>query len=151
MVQDKDCWKSILCDTSDLQSNCWTETSDTCKDGKLLQAKLSSKIDLAKETEWHHWETDDNEVLRKHTKSTCYGELLELVMDTLPEAQEHTRVKRIQSDAFEKLKETNRILEIDFAITYSCEYQDEIPSALWSRANVTLFTAAVFYKETTKT
>ena len=49
------------------------------------------------------------------------------------------------------LKETNRILQIDLAMAYSCEYQDEIQSALWSRASVTLFTAAVFYKGTTKT
>ena len=38
-----------------------------------------------------------------------------------------------------------------FAMSYSCEYQAEIQSALWSRASVTLFTAAVFYKDTTKT
>jgi hypothetical protein len=36
-------------------------------------------------------------------------------------------------------------------MAYSCEYQDVIQSALWSCASVTLFTAAVFYKETTKT
>ena len=150
-VQEGDCWNSIPCDASDLQSNCWTGACETCKEGKVLEAKLSSKIDLAQETKWYQWENDTNEVLRKQTKRGCYGELLELVLQSLPEAQEHTRVKRIQSDAFEMLKETNRILQIDFAMAYSCEYQDEIQSALWSRASVTLFTAAVFYKRTTKT
>lgn len=52
-------------------------------------------------------------------------ELLDLVLQSLPEAQEHTRVKRIQSNAFESLKEANRILQIDIATAYSCEYQDE--------------------------
>lgn len=151
MVHDKDCWQSIICNTSNLQSNCWTGTCETCKGGTLLEAKLSGEIDMAKATEWLHWETDENQVLKKLTKSGCYGELLDLALQSLPQAQEHTRVKRIQSNAFESLKEANRILQIDFAMAYSCEYQDEIQSALWSRASVTLFTAAVFYQETTKT
>ena len=106
---------------------------------------------MSKEIQWYQWVEDENQVLKKRTKSSCCGELVDLVLQSLPEAQEHTRVKRIQSDAFESLKEANRILQIDFAMAYSCEYQDEIQSALWSRASVTLFTAAVFYKETTKT
>ena len=36
-------------------------------------------------------------------------------------------------------------------MAYSCEYQEEVQSALSSRASLTLFRAAVFYKETTKT
>ena len=149
----QDCWKSILCsDTSDLQSDCWMGKCDACKDGKLLANRLSSQDDMmAKEIEWLEGENNENDVLKKHTKTGCYAELLELTIETLPEAQEHTRIKRIQSDAFEMLKETNRILQIDFAMAYSCEYQDEVQSALWSRASVTLFTAAVFYKGTTKT
>ena len=126
MVHDKDCWQSIICNTSDFQSNFWTGTCETCKGGKLLEAKLSGVIDMAKATEWHHWENDENQVLKKLTKSGCYGELLDLVLQSLPEAQEHTRVKRIQSNAFESLKEANRILQIDFAMAYSCEYQDEM-------------------------
>ncbi|XP_048583778.1 uncharacterized protein LOC125563079 [Nematostella vectensis] len=146
-----DVWETILCNSSDLQSNCWMGICETCKDGKLLEAKFSTELDMSKKTEWFQWETDANDMLRKQAKRGCYGELVELVIQTLPEAQEHTRVKRIQSDAFEMLKESNWILQIDFAMAYSCEYQDEVQSALWSRASVTLFTAAVFYKETTKT
>ena len=90
-------------DSKLVQSNCWTGDCETCKEGKVLEARLSSKIDLAQETEWYQWENDANEVLRKQTKRGSYGELLELVLESLPEAQEHTRVKRIQSDAFEIL------------------------------------------------
>ena len=71
LVQEGDCWNSILCDASDLQSNCWTGACETCKEGKVLEAKLSSKIDLAQETEWYQWENDTNEVLRKQTKRGC--------------------------------------------------------------------------------
>ena len=31
-------------------------------------------------------------------------------------------------------------------MSYSCEYQDEVQSALWSRESVILFTAAMTYK-----
>ena len=140
ILRDKDCWQSILCETNDLQSSCWTGTCKTYREGKLLETKLSEEIDMSKEIQWYQWEEDENQVLKKRTKSSCCGELLDLVLQSLPEAQEHTRVKRIQSDAFESLKEANRILQIDFAMAYSCEYQDEIQSALWSRASVTLFT-----------
>lgn len=40
---------------------------------------------------------------------------------------------------------TNRVLQIDFAMAYSCEYQNKVQSALWSRASVQLFTAAGFF------
>lgn len=33
---------------------------------------------------------------------------------------------------------------MDYAMSYSCEYQNEIQSALWSCNSVTLFTAAIF-------
>ena len=43
------------------------------------------------------------------------------------------------------------VLEIDFAMAYSCEYQSEVKSAPWTRASITLFTAAVFYQGNHKT
>ena len=36
-----------------------------------------------------------------------------------------------------------RVLQMDFAMNYACEYQNEVQSALWSRESVMLFTAAV--------
>ena len=53
------------------------------------------------------------------------------------------RIKRVQAAAFEQDKkdETSTVLQCDFAMAYSCEYQNEIQSALWSRASVNLFTA----------
>ena len=41
------------------------------------------------------------------------------------------------------------MLQLDFAMGYECEYQNEVQSALWSRSSVTLFTAAeVFHGQT---
>ena len=43
------------------------------------------------------------------------------------------------------------VLQIEFAMIYSCEYQNEIQSDLWSLRNVMLFTAALTYKSVCKT
>ena len=43
------------------------------------------------------------------------------------------------------------MLQIDFAMSYSCEYQNEIQSAVWSHESVMLFTAAMTYKAECKT
>ena len=44
----------------------------------------------------------------------------------------------------DKLNEKYQFLQIDFAMAYSCKYQNEIQSALWSQRSVNLFTAAVY-------
>ena len=43
------------------------------------------------------------------------------------------------------------VLQIEFEMIYSCEYQNEIQSDLWSLRNVMLFTAALTYKSVCKT
>lgn len=65
----------------------------------------------------------------------------------------HVNTKRIQHGEFEKDKKKDqvRILQIDFAMSFSCEYQNEIQSALWSRSSVLLFTAAVFWRNECET
>lgn len=58
----------------------------------------------------------------------------------------HVNTKRVQHAEFEKDKidPESRIIQIDFAMSFSCEYQNEVQRALLSRATVLLFTAAVF-------
>ena len=47
----------------------------------------------------------------------------------------HINIKQIQSVQFQADLEipNARVLQIDFAISYSCQYQNEIESALWCR------------------
>jgi IS1 family transposase len=70
-------------------------------------------------------------------------------LDDFSTFQEHVRVKRIQSHAFEtdKISSTTHVLQCDFAMAYSCEYQSEIQSALWSRNSINLFTAALYSQD----
>jgi hypothetical protein len=78
----------------------------------------------------------------------CVGEPEEEIVASFDEFREHVRVKRIQSDYFQYLKQDKQgsMLQIDFAMAYICEFQNEIQSALWSRQSVNLFTAAYFNK-----
>jgi len=57
--------------------------------------------------------------------------------------------KKIQANLFENEKSSPKcsVFQMDFAMAYSCEYQNEIQSALWSRQSVNLLTAALFAKE----
>ena len=75
---------------------------------------------------------------------------MEYISDDLPSFHKLVRVKRIQEAELESDKKTARVVQIDFAMAYQCEYQDEVQSALWSRQSVTLVTVAVFHRGQTK-
>ena len=62
-------------------------------------------------------------------------------------------MKRIQAKQFHDDQDNPeiRILQMDFAMNYSCEYQNEVQSALWSRASATLFTATTMHDGKCKT
>ncbi|KAJ8038387.1 hypothetical protein HOLleu_15805 [Holothuria leucospilota] len=134
--------QNILCDAENLHGQCWKGECADC--GIHRMRENLEETDKAKEASWMSWEKQDNGRLMKIVKSGCFGELQELVMAMMPEFQEHVRVKRIQALSFEEKKKENKVIQMDFAMSYSCEYQNEIQSALWSRDSVTLFTAAIF-------
>ena len=47
----------------------------------------------------------------------------------------------------DKAKANVGIIQIDSAMAYSCEYQNENQSALWTRATINLFTLARFVNQ----
>ena len=98
---------------------------------------------------WKEWVKDENDKVRLAMKEGCKGELLELLRDEWAVFEEHVRVKRIQANAFEcdKSCPDYSVLQFDYAMAFSCEYQDEIQSGLWSRASVNLFTAALYQRD----
>jgi hypothetical protein len=75
-------------------------------------------------------------------KEGCVGELEDEIIQTWTEVQAHVRTKKIQSNLFQQIKNDQNcsMLQIDFAMSYTCEFQNEIQSALWSRQSVNLFT-----------
>lgn len=138
-----DWWCMILCDPS-LNSKCWRNECDACSDGK----KIEFSMDLSTVCVWKEWEKNSENKLRLVNHETSFGELKEKLIDSINVMMHHVNLKRIQANEFQKdkLNENVRILQIDFAMSFGCEYQNEIQSALWSRTSVLLFTAASFYK-----
>ncbi|KAJ2937733.1 hypothetical protein O0L34_g19126 [Tuta absoluta] len=137
-------WKRVLCDAA-INSVCWQNKCEDCKNLKKLQPpEDSSRI-----VNWKEWTKNDDNKIKLSLKEISTGELFEKVLEKYEEFRYHVLLKRIQSDAFlkDKRDKNTRILQIDFSMSYSCEYQNEIQSALWARSSVTLFTAAVFFQD----
>lgn len=142
-IYSNDWWNKILCEVS-MNSLCWKNECDVCSYGK----KVLLSIDLSQTCVWKEWDKNSEKKLRLKTNETSAGELKEKVILSLPDMMHHVNLKRIQAAEFQqdKLKDDVRILQVDFAMSFGCEYQNEIQSALWSRSSVMLFTAASFYK-----
>ena len=145
LTYDENFWPSILCNhSSDLASPCWRGICNECQVGSNLTMKKADADTIF----WKQWVKTETGHLRLDQKQGCVGQLKEELYETFPHFQEHVRIKRIQSEAFEKDKKRVdcHVLQIDFAMAYSCQYQNEIQSALWSRSSVNLFTAALYSK-----
>lgn len=75
--------------------------------------------------------------------------------DQIPCFLEHVFIKRKQSTFFEEritqLKADEGIVRVDFALNYTCQYQDEIQGAHWSQEQTTLFSAPIWVKKVAHT
>ena len=136
-------WEDVLCENESkkLDGKCWKGDCDTCGRGKKFDRSLV--VDDDSEVFWKVWEKTESGQIRVNAMNGTKGDLKEKCIQKLPEFQEHVRIKRIQSDAFnsDKKDADSSTLQCDFAMAYSSEYQNEIQSALWSRASINLFTA----------
>ena len=80
-------------------------------------------------------------------------ELAELICSIVPQFLEHCYIKRKQADTYRNMKKeaekesfkSKAMIQVDFAENYTCVSQDEIQSAHWQQAQVSLFTAAVWH------
>ena len=162
-------WPEVLC-SDELNSDCWLSACDECKHGKKL-VPMKSLNTIVQYRQWERVviETKDqptqtapqinaNEKKRPLTILQCntvllyVGEVFEKFQKSFSNVCNHVNTKRIQADQFEKDKANckARVLQLDFAMGYECEYQNEVQSALWSRSSVTLFTAAEIFHGQTK-
>ena len=131
---------------NELDSPCWLGTCETCKSGcRLILDQEDHEIVYWKQLR-EVTRVGKGEQLSMSQKSGCVGQLKEELFEAWPDFQEHVRVKGIQFQAFEKdkINPNSHVLQCDFAMAYSCEYQNEIQSGLWSRNGVNLFTAALY-------
>lgn len=85
-------------------------------------------MDLSKVCIWKEWEKNSDNKLRLTTHETSSGELKDKLIDSIHIMMNHVNLKRIQADEFQKdkLNESVRILQVDFAMSFACEYQNEV-------------------------
>lgn len=152
IAYDGSFWDTQLCETEDLSSNHWIGECESCNSEKKLKQHLSGR-DFSELCTWYQWEENDLGRLKRIMHSGCLGELFDIMWNSFPVFREHVRIKRIQNNEFLKDKSLShkRVLQMDFAMSFSCEYQNEIQSALWSRNTVLLFTAATFFRDECQT
>ena len=87
--------------------------------------------------EWNQNEKD----LTLYNKECQVGELKEKCLEGFNIYQKQVRVKRMLHTTFDKDKfdPNSKLLQVDFAMAYSCEYTNEIQ---WLQRSVNPFTAA---------
>ena len=81
------------------------------------------------------------------------ADLFEHVKTLLPQFLEHCFVKTAQSEQYqiekdciaEPLNKAESLIQVDFSKNYTCIFQDEVQSAHWSKKEVSLLTAAIWF------
>ena len=77
-----------------------------------------------------------NKQLQIISKQVLAGNVLDDFTECFEEIVNHVNAKRIQAQAFQDdINDPNaRVLQIDFAMAYQYEYQNEVQNALWTSA-----------------
>ena len=152
------------------KQSCWQGECQNCMHGQRLQLILEeSKLVTYKQWEavyipcqnkdldcdLQNTDKPSEKLIKKlHISSTeiPVGKVLEDFQSRFPKVVTHVNVKKIQSKEFQLDKDgkTKCVLQIDYAMVYQCEGQDETQSALWSRSSVNLFTCALTKDEKTR-
>ena len=133
----------VLCD-SFLNSSCWQSNCEVCENGKTLPLDINPETYVS----WKEWcfvEVSQNvKKLQCQVRTGCASELTEILRNQCLSTLTYINIKRIQSSQFQTdlVNPNICVLQIDFAMSYSCECQDEVQSALWSRESKMLFTAS---------
>ena len=126
ITYDEHFWPSILCDDSlDLTFPCWRGICVNCQ----LKNKFTIEKSAADTVFWKERIKTETKHLRIDQKQGRVGDLKEDLFSEFSFFKEHVRIKQIQSTAFTKDKMSDcHVLPFDFAMAYSCDYQNEVQS-----------------------
>ena len=113
--------------SSIIMSACWKGECDKCRGGKLFENGMVGS-EKGKSVSWRIWEKDGNGRLVELLEEGCVGQWEEDICEKWDSVGTHVRTKRIQSDLFHILKSNSqgRLLQIYFAMAYTCQYQNEV-------------------------
>lgn len=140
VTYNKDFWSEVLCDC-EMNSLCWNLKCPDCANGKTITHAKQLDEFVNREV----WRKLPSKRIQRVKESVLVRQVMEEVAEMWDPFVEHVRIKRIQHEKFKSDQQAKnvRIINIDFAMNFSAEGQEEIQSALWSRASVVLFTVAI--------
>ncbi|XP_068692671.1 uncharacterized protein [Montipora foliosa] len=96
----------------------------------------------------------DVATMLKVTNKGTVEEALSDLEDKMPFFLQHVFIKRKHQffeDRISQLGPEEAVVQVDFGENFTCCYQDEIQAAHWSQEQITLFTAAVWVNDSSKT
>ena len=105
-----------------------------------------------KPVKWFKWD-DVNGCTIKNQKSGTVFELYTYTKTVVDAFLPHCFIKRKQAEQYEldkveaqKENSNVMVLEMDYAENYTCRAQDEVQSAHWNQAQVTLYTSVSWFR-----
>ena len=142
---------TFLCDK--VQQEYWLNKCASCSDGRGLQRKYKLGEDDNNPVTWYVWKQTEREWLIKVVEDGTTADLFEHVKTLLPQFLEHCFVKRTQSEQYQiernhiakPLNKAEALMQVDFSKNYTCMLQDEVQGAHWSKKEVSLLTAAIWF------
>ena len=125
----------------------------SCSDGRGFQRRYKLGEYDNKPFTWYVWKQTESEWLKKVVEDDATADLFEHVKTLLPQFLEHCFVKTAQSEQYqiekdciaEPLNKAESLIQVDFSENYTCIFQDEVQSAHWSKKEVSLLTAAIWF------
>jgi hypothetical protein len=140
--------EEIILKEEETHHECFHEACDTCLVGKpLLEKYRQSPMEgvLVSYTKWDH---NAQGRLVQVTTDMAVAEAVDEVAAQVKRFVHHHQIKRIQSEAYKMDKVASSsemvMLQMDFAQSYGCDFQDEVQSAYYNKKQITVFTCCVW-------
>ena len=141
----------ILCDKA--QQECWLNKCASCSDVRGFQRRYKPGEDDNKPVTWYVWKQTESEQLPKVVEDGTTADIFEHVKTLLPQFLEHCFVKRAQSEQYqiernciaEPSNKAEALIQLNFSKNYTWMFQDEVQSVHWSKKEVSLLTAAIWF------
>ena len=157
MDYEKDWWTTMLCDSTP-NSDSWK----TCARNALIVKQIVPSKSLTSVVSYKQWEkvevpshSKDTETYKKIciiTKDCQVGDVVERFQEAFGRVKEHQFAKLIQAAEFQTYKSPQKTsLQIDDAMAYHYELQNETMGVLCTRGSVNLFACVVYHNSDTKT
>lgn len=146
-------YETYFCDP--ITEECYFGKCTSCKgvfEDTILGVAACSKDVQVK---WQAWKKEDNRWQNRQQTGTMET-LANYIVGLASHFYRHHYINNVQLESYKrcvsdvKTDESGAVIQIDFAENYKCVFQDEASNAHWNQSQVSLFTAAIWTKDSMK-